>query len=81
MSEIDGDILDVTKGVICHQVNTRGIAGAGLALQIRKKYPEWYKWYQALFRADTRPRLGQVRLGWAIERRAVILANRKKEKQ
>ena len=37
-----GDILDVTAGIICHQVNTRRVAGAGLAKQIRDRFPGWY---------------------------------------
>lgn len=39
------DILDITNGVIIHQVNCRGVMGAGLALQIRNKYPIVYKRY------------------------------------
>jgi len=36
------DILDIKKGIIAHQVNCQKKAGAGLALQIRNKYSEWY---------------------------------------
>lgn len=43
MREILGDILHVTSGVIVHQVNLQRIMGAGLALQIRKKYPIVYQ--------------------------------------
>lgn len=39
MQEIQGDILNVTSGIICHQVNCRGVMGAGLALAIRNKWP------------------------------------------
>jgi hypothetical protein len=39
---IDGDITLVKSGVIGHQVNCKGVAGAGLALQIRNKFPGWY---------------------------------------
>jgi O-acetyl-ADP-ribose deacetylase (regulator of RNase III) len=49
MKEIIGDILDIKKGLICHQTNTRGVAGAGLALQIRNMYPAWYKNYRENF--------------------------------
>jgi len=38
-----GNILDITKGTICQQVNCKKVAGAGLAMQIRNKYPKWYK--------------------------------------
>jgi O-acetyl-ADP-ribose deacetylase (regulator of RNase III) len=40
-----GNILDVTRGIIVHGCNNRGKMGAGLALQIRDKYPECYKVY------------------------------------
>jgi len=36
------DILDVTKGIICHQINPHTM-GAGLALAIRKRYPKHYE--------------------------------------
>ena len=47
MTEIEGDILNVTHGIICHQVNCRGKMGAGIALAIRKKWPEVYRDYIA----------------------------------
>ena len=42
MKTINGDLLDMTSVVICHQVNCQKVAGAGLALSIRKKHPKWY---------------------------------------
>jgi len=41
-----GNILDAPSGFICHQVNCRGLAGTGLALQISKCWPEVTKDYQ-----------------------------------
>lgn len=43
MTTIKSDLLDITEGIICHQVNCQRVAGAGLALQIRNKWPEWYR--------------------------------------
>lgn len=48
---IIGDILspntDENKPVmVCHQVNCKGKMGAGLALQVKRKYPWIYKHYQ-----------------------------------
>ncbi len=40
MTEIVGDLLD-QKGILCHQVNCCRVAGAGLALRIRKRWPRW----------------------------------------
>lgn len=42
MKIINGNILDVKHGVIIHQVNCKRVMGAGLALQIRRRYPEHY---------------------------------------
>lgn len=41
-----GDILDFEGKYICQGVNTLGKMGAGLALQIRNKYPKVYEVYK-----------------------------------
>ncbi|KTF59863.1 MULTISPECIES: macro domain-containing protein [Bacillus amyloliquefaciens group] len=41
-----GDILMATEDIICHQVNCKGVMGAGLAKQIRNKYPKCYVEYK-----------------------------------
>lgn len=41
----NGDILKSGKNIIGHQVNNQGKMGAGLALQIRQKYPIVYNRY------------------------------------
>lgn len=46
MNIINGNILDITEGIIAHQVNCKGVAGAGLAKQIRKYYSSWFYEYQ-----------------------------------
>ncbi len=55
MNGLTGDILDITEGVIVHQVNTKLVAGAGMALAIRRRYPAWYTAYKA-----SDPVLGRV---------------------
>ena len=45
MKIIEGNLLDINKGVIIHQVNNRGVMGAGIAKQIRAKYPKHYDDY------------------------------------
>lgn len=42
MQIINGNILNIKHGVIIHQVNCKKVMGAGLALQIRRKYPKHY---------------------------------------
>lgn len=59
MTEIKGDILTVKAGYICHQVNTSGIMGAGLALSIRNKWPRVYKEYKD-FCDSKKEKLGRV---------------------
>lgn len=48
-----GNILDEQKGIICHQVNHQGVMGAGLAKQIRTKYPLLFDDYFSLCRNYT----------------------------
>ena len=41
-----GDLLKTDVEVIIHQVNTQGVMGAGIALQIKNKWSEVYKEYK-----------------------------------
>ena len=56
MNIINGNILDIEHGVIVHQVNCMGVMGSGLALQIRKKYPEVYDEYLKISHPNVRGR-------------------------
>lgn len=40
-----GNLLDVTEGIIVHGCNARGVMGSGVALAVKKKYPECYDIY------------------------------------
>lgn len=42
----NSNLLDVQKGIICHQTNCIGAMGAGIALQIRKRWPFVYDLYK-----------------------------------
>ena len=57
MKEIGGNILEVKTGIICHQVNCQGKRGAGIALQIKRKWPKVYEAYLEGLR------IGSLRLG------------------
>ena len=59
METLFDDILNVKKGIIVHQVNCRGVMGAGLALQLRKKWPKVYEDYIKIHR-DVGLSLGMV---------------------
>jgi len=43
---VEGNILNATEDVLCQQVNCQKVMGAGLAKQIRNKYPEVYPSYK-----------------------------------
>lgn len=40
------NLLDITEGIIAHQVNTLGVMGAGIAKQIKDKFPFNYQAYR-----------------------------------
>lgn len=42
----DGDLLDAQTDIIAHQVNCKGIMGAGIALQIKNKWPIVFEEYE-----------------------------------
>ena len=42
----EGNILDNKYQIFCQQVNCKGVMGAGLAKQIKEKYPEVYREYK-----------------------------------
>ena len=46
--ETEGDMLTNVKqgSILCHQVNCQGVAGAGIAAQIKDKFPGWYESYK-----------------------------------
>ncbi|MGL5190517.1 MAG: macro domain-containing protein [Cetobacterium sp.] len=46
MNIVNGNILNVKSGIIVHQVNCMGVMGAGLAKQIKDKYPNVYYDYK-----------------------------------
>lgn len=58
---INGNILKSGADTICHQVNCQGVMGAGLAKQIREKYPiVFLKYKDFCNRTDKSALLGLV---------------------
>lgn len=45
---VRGDLLDVTEGIVCHQVNCMGVMGSGVAKQLREKWPQIFTSYRNL---------------------------------
>jgi hypothetical protein len=60
MNVITKDILTVEQGIICHQVNAKGVAGAGLAKDLFALYPR----VGQMYRRHT-PSLGEIGM-WAV---------------
>lgn len=44
----EGDVLTSSANIIAHQVNCRGVMGAGLAKQIKTKFPKVFAEYKLL---------------------------------
>lgn len=62
LTEITGDILNVTNGIICHQVNYFGVMGGGVAAAIAENIltEEQYKSYTDYCKQAGRTALGTV---------------------
>lgn len=41
-----GNLLDVTEGVLVHGCNAKGVMGSGVALAIKQEYPKAYEGYK-----------------------------------
>lgn len=54
----DGDIFKSGADIICHQVNCKGVMGAGLAAEIRRRNPDVYDEYRKLCLEKDRELLG-----------------------
>ena len=60
MKTIEANLLDFPNGIntIFHQANTENVMGAGIAKQIRERYPEAYKVDRDYFVPKGKDRLG-----------------------
>ena len=72
MNTIDGNLLDQTRGILCHQVNCKGVMGAGIAKAIRDKYPKVFTDYRHAYAQ------GQLQLGntvFSVINSELVVAN------
>lgn len=53
----DGNIFDSDAKIICHQVNTYGVMGAGIAAEVKERFPEVYTEYNAYCAANDQDNL------------------------
>jgi len=61
MKIIDGNLLDIEEGIVAHQVNSHGVMGSGVAVAVRKKYPQVYSLYQDYCEESKNP-LGDIQV-------------------
>lgn len=47
-----GNLLDVTSGIIVHGCNMQGVMGAGVAKAVKQKYPQCFEVYQHRLRTQ-----------------------------
>lgn len=59
---IDGDILQASEDIICHQVNCMGVMGGGIAKQIKNKYPNVFDMYRKFFVNNKFTALGKCQI-------------------
>lgn len=62
MKEITKDVTTLTEGTIAHGVNCQRRMGSGIALAIRKKWPEAYNQYMELSAEKQRKMLGETQI-------------------
>lgn len=62
MKHLKGNILDAKHGIIGHQVNCMLAMGAGIAKQIRNKWPQVYTEYKTMVQVKPEYRLGKCQL-------------------
>ena len=68
-----GNILDVEAGIIVQQVSCKGVMGAGLAKQLREKYPGLYSSYLRFIEDWSECSLGKCHIYQASEH--LLIAN------
>jgi len=71
---IKRNILEVKAGIICQQVNCKGVMGSGLAEQIRSSFPQVYTDYIKAF-AEGKLILGNMVLTTIDEIAPLYIAN------
>ena len=75
MNFVNGNLLNYNRGIIGHQVNCQLVMGAGLAKQIRAKYPKVFDEYKKIFgKISLNKRLGKCQIV-EIETGTLYVAN------
>lgn len=71
---IIGDLLNAKENLLVHQVNCQGVMGAGIAKQLKNRYPEVFTSYFDVCSRfqDKSNLLGKVQVVKVDEKRAVV---------
>ena len=72
MQYVKGNILNVEQGIICQQVNCKLVMGAGLAKQIRDKWPRVYTEYRLMMSTNPYQRLGKCQIVEVVTRKLYV---------
>ena len=68
IKHVKGDIFESDADIIIHQVNCQGVMGAGVAKQVKDKYPNVYSFYRRICESQTSQELlGKVLLVNTLE--------------
>lgn len=71
---VNGNIFDGDEDIIVHQTNCLGIMGGGIALQVRKLFPNVYEEYVKLcsqYKDNTKSLLGKVQFVATPNKKAI----------
>jgi len=71
IERINGDLLNCSANVICHACNTLNVFGAGLAKQIKSKYPEAYAVDCDAYKKEIN-RLGNISFAETLDNKVIV---------
>lgn len=69
MITVKGNVLDIEEGIIVHGCNGHGVMGAGIALQIKNRFPNAFEVY-----AESNLKLGSVSVAKINDRKFIANA-------
>lgn len=55
---IDGNLFNTKANIICHQCNTQGVMGSGVAAEVKRRYPHVFNSYRKDYEE------GKLKLGY-----------------
>lgn len=71
ISIVEGNVLDVETGIIVHGCNNKGVMGAGIALEIKNRFPEVFHAYKTAERSGLK--LGSISFAEVVPGKKIIV--------